>query len=267
MGCRGSKPIDHTVASSGKRKERAANRELSQDLTRKLSLDSKHGLIHDFEQEASQWPVRPGWHRQGRHQQGIGIIVVRPRTKDRSNSFQCVQRNSETYTICVGYGEETKFDSSRLRLDINCTTVSMVHCYLHFSRPNGVTRVEIEDAMSLNGTFVLARPPIDSVIRPYMEREVREDRFLLDDVCFIRLGGACTLALDCTNIWWDHDDDAPSDEEPEVTQKYDRVTEMEGMGWYLPHPCSRQVNQLSTVPRKPIEVVEHTSVRRLVVQS
>jgi len=252
MGCSNSKaeaPVQPAQADP-RREKQAEKRKKSQDKLRPEDEATQHQLTSTFESEVS-WPSRPPWYQKGRQTQGINILIASPEPL-REMYLTIVARNEAKYTVTIGYGKETKFDAYSMRFSICCSTVSMTHASLHFTRTNNVSTLEIEDESSLNGTFVLSRPPPDSTRRPMLEREVRKERHDLKEVEYIRLGSACVLVLDSTNIFWDDDDgdDAPI---PEVEATTDHVPDMLQNGWYFPMPCPPKLAEITSKKRDVVE--------------
>eukprot|EP00301_Raphidiophrys_heterophryoidea_P016451 c26027_g1_i1.p1 GENE.c26027_g1_i1~~c26027_g1_i1.p1 ORF type:complete len:290 (-),score=52.89 c26027_g1_i1:222-1025(-) len=259
MGCNNSKAdaAQQPTTADPRREKQAEKRKKSQDRLRPEDEATQHQLTTTFESEVSAWPSRPPWYQKGRFTQGVNILIAAPEPL-RELYFTIVARNEPKYSITIGYGKETKFDAYAMRFSISCSTVSMTHCSFHFSRVNNTSILEIQDEGSLNGTFVLSRPPPDSVRRPMLEKEVRKEKQDLRDVEYIRLGSACVLVLDSTNIFWDDDDDddAPV---PEETPTTDRVPDMLQNGWYFPMPCPPK---LAEITQKKRDVVEDDAGKR-----
>merc|ERR1711981_568843 len=97
------------------------------------------------------------------------------------------------------------------------------------------------------GTFVLGRPPAESKSRPMLEREVRGEAVDLRDIQYIRLGSACVLVPDHTNIYCDDAEESDSDEED-----VDACGDEDGIvdswldnGWYYPAPCHPRVREIT----------------------
>ena len=148
-----------------------------------------------------------------------------------------------------------------MRFGIQCSTVSGTHAKLNFDRKDGESYVEIEDCNSLNGTFVLGRPPATSSHRPMLEKEVRGEAVSLKGIEYIRLGSACVLVPDHTNIYWDDAED-DDDDEDEEEEDLDKTGSEEGIvdqwlkdGWYYPAPCHPRVREITQRKRAspPIE--------------
>jgi len=250
MGCGNSKSTAEAQPApqtDSRREKQAEKRRKSQDRLRPDDEETQKQLTTSFESEASTWPSRPPWYRKGRYTQGINILIAAPEPL-REMYFTIVARNETKYSVTIGYGKETKFDVYAMRFSICCSTVSMNHASLHFTRVDGRTVLEIQDENSLNGTFVLARPSADSIRRPMLEKEVRKDRQELAAVEYIRLGSACVLALDSTNIFWDdEDDDDTVPSEPTATS--DLVPDMLQNGWYFPTPCPPKLAEITQKKR------------------
>lgn len=261
MGCNSSKASDAAPpgpsSSDQRREKQAQKRKKSQDKLRPTDQDEQVKLESNFESEVSNWPSRPPWYKKGKQTQGINILIAAPEPL-REMYIQVVERNNEKYSVCIGYGKETKYDSANKRFSIACSTVSTNHATLHFSRSNGKSVVSIEDTNSLNGTFVLGRPPPHSTRRPVLEKEVRKETLNLESIEYIRLGSACVLALDATSIFWDDDDDDDEDEQvADATE--DCVPHMLENGWYFPMPCPPK---LAEITQKKREVVDDPSLRQ-----
>lgn len=254
MGCNNSK-----VAEDPRRAKQAEKRKKSQEKLRPEDPEKQTQLTATFENEASTWPSRPAWFIKGRYTQGINILIASPEPL-RDMYFTIVARNEPKYSVTVGYGKETKFDAATLRFSIACSTVSMNHCKLHFTRSKKVATVEIEDSDSLNGTFILGRPPAESTRRPMLEMEVRGKAHTLEAVEYIRLGSACVLALDSTNIFWDDDeDDEDAANQADPTATDDLVPAMLENGWYFPMPCPPKLAEITQKQRAVDEPVHRSN--------
>jgi len=242
MGCGNSKQVEDP-----RRAKQAEKRKKSQERLRPDDPDKQTQLTSSFENEASTWPSRPPWHIKGKYTQGINILLASPEPL-RDLYFTVVARNEAKYTVTIGYGKETKFDASALRLTIACSTVSMNHCKLHFTKTKKSATVDIEDSESLNGTFILGRPAPRSNRRPMLEMEVRGQPHTLESVEYIRLGSACVIALDSTNIYWDDEDDDEPEAEEEAGEE-DLVPGMLDNGWYFPMPCPPKLAEVTQKKR------------------
>jgi len=172
----------------------------------------------------------------------------------RGSYHTLVVRNDNKYAIDIGFGNETGFHAATMRFAIACSTVSSTHARFIFTRVNGESHVQIEDCKSLNGTFILARPPQQSTRRPTLEKEVRNEPVSLEGVEYIRLGSACLLALEATNIFWDDEDqDEEKMKEQEVTPTEDLVQSYFDAGWYLPLPCPPKLAEITQKKREQPE--------------
>lgn len=229
-----------------------AKRKESQAARRPGDPEARAELEQEFgdDVEKNQWVSRPPWHSKGKHQQGISLLFADPEPL-RGVAVCAVNRAKPKYSITLGFSQSTGFDPAAMRLGIQCSTVSGNHAKLNFDRKNGMSTVTIEDLNSLNGTFVLGRPPADSNERPMLEREVRGEGEAVDlrDIEYIRLGSACVLVPDHTNIYCDDAEESDSDEEEE---DLDKVGETEGLvdsmldsGWYMPAPCHPRVREIT----------------------
>lgn len=256
MGCNSSKTDEATrqpePQADNRREKQAEKRRRSQDKLRPEDEIKQEQLQETFKTEVNAWPHRPSWFLKGKHTQGINLLIASPEPL-REMYFTIVARNEPKYTIQIGYGKETKFDVYSMRFSIMCSTVSMNHAKIHFSRENGKSTVSIEDCNSLNGTFVLGRPQPASTRRPMLEMEVRDKIKSLEGVEYIRLGSACVLVLDSTNIYWDdeEDDDEEEEKEPEPTE--DLVNDMLTTGWYFPMPCPPKLAEITMKKRDVVE--------------
>jgi len=173
--------------------------------------------------------------------QGISFLVIEPeRMRD---AFPVVIRNKQKYTVSVGSGKETGFDPKESHVSLSANTISGHHCKLHFSKDKGHTKVEIEDENSLNGTFVIKRPSINSSRRPFLEREVRGEKFDLKGIEFIRLGPCCVIALEATTIYWEDDTGETDPPEKESETKTDEVGKFLEQGWYYPLPVKAPTSE------------------------
>lgn len=255
MGCNNSKAVEggSNPAADARRAKQAEKRKKSQAALRPdTNTNEADKLATDFSEKAlAMWPSRPPWFKKGQHQQGIGILVAAPQGL-KDTVVNIVRRNELKYTVDLGYGKETKYDPQTGRMSITCSTVSMSHARLHFKRHNQQSTVHIEDLGSLNGTFVLARPSKNSNKRPMLQKEVEKNKMVdLRTVEYIRLGAACVLALDCTNIYWDDEGDSDmSEEELPEGQKRDEVKAMFDDEWYMPTPCPPKVAEITSKGRE-----------------
>lgn len=232
-----------------RRAKQAEKRRQSQNKLRPQDPEKQAKLKEAFENNTDQWPSRPPWYRKGKHTQGINIMLADPEPL-RGEYFTVIARGQKEYSITVGYGKETKFDASAMRLSICCSTVSMKHCMLHFSREGKHSQVTIEDLNSLNGTFIMGRPEASSPKRPMLEREVRETKWPLQSVDYVRLGSACVLVMDATNIYWDDEEDEEDDEvDPVEGDGEDLVPKMLEEGWYFPMPCPPKLAEIAMKKR------------------
>eukprot|EP00300_Choanocystis_sp_HF-7_P027605 c32763_g1_i1.p1 GENE.c32763_g1_i1~~c32763_g1_i1.p1 ORF type:complete len:267 (+),score=56.37 c32763_g1_i1:55-855(+) len=251
MGCGGSKEAAPNPEADSRREKQAEKRRKSQEKLRPEDEEQQKQLVAKFNQEIEgTWPVRPPWHIKGKHTQGLGILIVMPPPEDATleTYFTLVVRNKDNYSIDVGFGAETKFESNTARFDIKCSTVSSNHCKLHFSRTDGRSTVEIEDTNSLNGTFVLGRPGPENEDRVLMELEIRNRRMSLEGIEYVRLGHACVLALDSTNIFWDDERDDDEDDNTEVGLPSKQ--ELLDGGWYFPMPCPPRLLEMTQKKRE-----------------
>lgn len=258
MGCSGSKEDAAAQAATevknDRRERQAEKRKKSQEQLRPAGDEAAQDkLIEGFQEEAANWPSRPPWYKKGKYQQGIGILIASP-AGIKDTICNIVSRNDPKYSVEIGYGKDTKFDHNNLRFSITCSTVSMHHCKINFSTVNKRNIVMIEDLGSLNGTFVLGRPPATSSKRPMLEFEVRKIEMDLADIEYIRLGSACVLALDSTNIFGE-DDDSDDDEavDHDATGSEDLVPSMLEKGWYFPRPCPQKVIDITSKARQVAE--------------
>lgn len=251
MGCGGSKEVAANPEADARREKQAEKRRKSQEKLRPEDEEQQKKLVAKFNEEIKDaWPTRPPWHIKGRYTQGIGILIVMPAPENPTleTYFTLVLRNRENYSIDVGFGSETKFDPATSRFDIKCSTVSSNHCKLHFSRTDGHSTVEIEDTNSLNGTFVLGRPGPAHEERVLMELEIRNRRMSLEGIEYIRLGHACVLALDSTNIFWD--DEKDDDEQDAVEIGLPSKQELIENNWYFPMPCPPRLLEMTQKKRE-----------------
>eukprot|EP00299_Pterocystis_sp_00344_P007989 c2844_g1_i1.p1 GENE.c2844_g1_i1~~c2844_g1_i1.p1 ORF type:complete len:261 (-),score=45.66 c2844_g1_i1:65-847(-) len=246
MGCGGSK---QQVQEDPRRAKQAEKRKQSQQKLRPEEEAQQEALTNKFESEVNSWPYRPPWYLKGKFTQGANVMIALPEPL-RGMYFTVVCRNDPKYTVSVGFGQETKFDSTLMRLSIACSTVSSNHCRLHFTHTKQRSIVEIEDCQSLNGTFLLSRPPAQSTRRPMLEMEVRGKTCSLEGVEYIRLGAGCVLTLESTNIYWDDEPDENEVNEEEVTPTEDMVPKMLEEGWYFPMPCPPKVAELTQKKRE-----------------
>lgn len=250
MGCSQSSPEPAAASNNAedpRRARQAEKRKKSQEAQRPSDPDKQEELQQNFEKEASGWPARTPWYKTGKHTQGINIMIADPEPL-REQYYTLVVRNAKEYSVGIGYGKQTKFDAHSNMFHIQCSTVSQTHATLHFKRENGVSTVTIEDKNSLNGTFVLGRPAVNSSRRPMLEKEVRSDIHSLDGVEYIRLGSACVLVLEPTNIYWEDEEDDDDADEPEAEEK-DLVPEMLESGWYFPKPCPPKLAEIAAKER------------------
>eukprot|EP00300_Choanocystis_sp_HF-7_P027432 c32541_g1_i1.p1 GENE.c32541_g1_i1~~c32541_g1_i1.p1 ORF type:complete len:276 (+),score=53.37 c32541_g1_i1:34-828(+) len=249
MGCSGSKAVPVNPEVESRREKQAEKRRQSQEKLRPEDEEQQKKLVAKFNEEIEgAWPTRPPWHIKGKYTQGIGVLIVMPPPDESSveTYFTLVQRNQNNYHIDIGFGAETKFESGRF--DIKCSTVSSNHCKLHFTRINGRSTVEIEDTNSLNGTFVLGRPGPANAERPFMELEIRNMRMSLEGIEYVRLGHACVLALDSTNIFWDDEND--DDEEDKTEIGLPSKEELIEANWYFPMPCPPRLLEITQKKRE-----------------
>eukprot|EP00298_Acanthocystis_sp_HF-20_P002011 c12483_g1_i1.p1 GENE.c12483_g1_i1~~c12483_g1_i1.p1 ORF type:complete len:227 (-),score=104.21 c12483_g1_i1:22-702(-) len=211
-------------------------KELQQKL-RSLEGEKQQTIINDFDQftKNRSWPEKTAW--DAAQTQGIGFLVIEP--ERMRNVHPIVVRNKKKYEVLIGSGKETEFDSKENRFSIAANTISGDHAKLYFSKENGRTKVEIEDHDSLNGTFILRRPGVNSKTRPLLEKEVRGGKFDLSGVQYIRLGPVCVIALEATTVFWDDDTGEEAEGEVESDNKTDEVSKMISQGWYFPLPVKQ----------------------------
>lgn len=247
------KPVPDAAKKDNVRRPRQeAKRKQSQEFRRPKDQQQIAELSQDFEAQGALWPSRPAWYKSGKYQQGINIIFADPEPL-RNTIVPIVLRNRDKYSVTFGFANETVFDTNAMRLGIHCSTVSGTHCRLNFRRSEktNLSVIEIEDMSSLNGTFVLWRPPKRSKTRPMLEKEVRDSPMNLENIEYIRLGSACVMALDATNMFWDdaEEDDESSDEEVQEVFKTDMVSTMMDEGWYIPAPTDAKVKEITMKKR------------------
>eukprot|EP00298_Acanthocystis_sp_HF-20_P001321 c11724_g1_i1.p1 GENE.c11724_g1_i1~~c11724_g1_i1.p1 ORF type:complete len:270 (+),score=139.30 c11724_g1_i1:56-865(+) len=263
MGCKSSRPESSApapaVEKDSRREKQAEKRRASQDKLRPEDIEKQQQLSSHFENELNNWPHRIPWFLKGKHTQGINILIADPEPL-RGSYHTLVVRNETKYTIDIGYGNETGFHANSMRFAIACSTVSSNHARFIFTRTNGQSMVQIEDCDSLNGTFILARPDPTSTRRPTLEKEVRKVPVTLEGVEYIRLGSACVLALEATNIFWDDDDqDEEKMKEVTVSPTEDLVPGLLKDGWYFPMPCPPKLAEITQKKRDEPEEAKKSS--------
>lgn len=243
--------LDDTAKNDTTRRPRQeAKRKESQAARRPEDAEARAELEKDFSNdvEKQQWASRPPWFKKGKHQQGLNLLFADPEPL-RGTAVSVVNRSKSKYSITIGFSQSTGFDPTNLRMGVQCSTVSGSHAKLNFERKNGLSTVFIEDLNSLNGTFVLGRPPATSNERPMLEKEVRGEVVDLRDIEYIRLGSACVLVPDHTNIYCDDADESDSDEEEEdpniLGDEEGVVDKWLADGWYLPAPCHPRVREIT----------------------
>jgi hypothetical protein len=218
-------------ATEDKRMAQRTKREQWQAQRRPKENDPQADLQKQFEATLSKWPAFSPWGLKGRNTQGVTFRVIEPPNM-RDQSFTVVQRNNFQYMIRVGFGPATGFNAAESHMAFNVPQVSKKHSKLHFKRMSDRSTMFIEDELSLNGTFVLARAYPGG---PMLEKEVK-DMCNLANVEFVRFGQNLVVALECTTIFWDgeNDDEAPLTERSNEKPPEQVLSELLDDGWYFP---------------------------------